>query len=310
MTGAVWRHKLGGMIGRIGRWVAGQTWLALQTVFGVALLVLAGAVVAESVKPDQGLVALALVLVVVVLAALRPTDVRELVGRLTEAGPIKFATKEAETAADETVGVEADELDFENTMLDLRLKLEHKMTYIAKHLLGDVGTKLVSNKANFVTVGSLQLDGLLSSEQARTATLILTWTDHDLARAAPQERSAFLAAANDLVSGIRATVFANMVRMELESNGWSVTLETKKKKRRDLKATKDDMGLRIVPVFATAEPSEVLNTVKGRLAKEHKQGAAPYVFVIPDHSDTKTSDGPPVVRLSQLPAAADAAVAD
>lgn len=298
-------------MGRIGRWVAGQTWLALQAVFGVALLVLAGAVVAEWVKPDQGLVALALVLVVIVLAALRPTDVRELVGRLTEAGPFKFATKEAETAADETVGVEADELDFENTMLELRLKLEYKMTYIAKQLLGDVGTELVSSKANFVTVGSLQLDGLLSSEQARTATLVLTWTDQDLARAAPQERSAFLAAANDLVSGIRATVFANMVRKELERNGWSVTLlQAKKRKRRDLKATKDDKGLRIVPVFATTEPSEVLNTVKGRLAKEHKQGAAPYVFVIPDHSDTNTSDDPPVVRLSQLLAAADAAVAD
>jgi hypothetical protein len=291
--------------------VAGQSWLALQVVFGGALLVLAVAVVAKWVKPDQGLVALALVLVVVVLAALRPTDVRELVGRLTEAGPIKFAAKEAQTAADETAGVEADELDFQETMLDLRLKLEYKMTYIAKHLLGDVGRELVSSKANFVTVGSLQLDGLLSSEQARTATLILTWTDQDLARAAPQDRSAFLAAANELVSGIRATVFANMVRLELKRNGWSVSLDEARRKRRDLMAARtDDKELRIVPVFATAEPSEVLNTVMRRLAKDHKPGDAPYVFVIPDHSDTKTSDDPPVVRLSQLPATADAAVAN
>jgi len=132
-------------------------------VLGLALLTAAVFVVAGKLEPNHALVALALVAVAVALAALRPNDLRDLVGRLSEAGPFKFAAREAKEAAAQNVGTEADEGGYEDTLVDLRLKLEYKMAYIAKHLLGKVEANgQVSGDANFVNVGSLMFDGLLS----------------------------------------------------------------------------------------------------------------------------------------------------
>ena len=63
------------------------------------------------------------------------------------------------------------------------------------------------------------------------------------------------------MSGIRATVFANMVLLRLKREGWKVEPAEPNKKRRDLLVAKegdDPKSFRVVPVFATlfidAEP--------------------------------------------------------
>src|SRR4051794_20576668 len=280
-------------------------WLVIQGLLFATLLAIAGFVVAGELDTDRALTGLALIAVAVALGALRPSDVRELVGRIREVGPLKLEARVAETAADQNLGTEAEgdeAAGYQGSMLDLRIKLEYKLAYIAKSLLGEVrrGTD-VSGSANFVTVGSLKYDGFLSLEQARTATSILTWTDDDLSRASPQAAAAFLSDANALVSGIRATVFANLVRKHLESAKWKVTTADRKKKRRDLIATSPDGSqvVRIVPVFALSEPSSILGSVKKRLEELDKKGER-YVIVLPDRSRAATSETPRVVRLEEL----------
>lgn len=283
--------------------VPGSVWGIAQFLLGLALVTLAGFVVAGELGTDRAFAALALAAAAFALAALRPNDLRELVGRVSALGPLKFESAQAKTAEEQTVGTEADVRGYQGSIVDLRLKLEYKLTYIAKHLLGEVpDDDLVSGRANFVTIGSLELDGLLSLEQARTATYILTWTDQDLVRAAPREAAVFLAAANELVSGVRATVFSNMVRKRLEKAGWEAAPDdAKKKKRRDLKATKAGRSVRVVPVFALDKSSAVLETVKDRLKQLDKTDER-YVIVLPDRSKTSTSTAPRVVRLAELSA--------
>ncbi|MDX6587302.1 MAG: hypothetical protein QOI31_1775 [Solirubrobacterales bacterium] len=282
----------------------GWLWTCLQLLLSLALIALGIAVVFGDLEPDQALVALGLVMAVALLAAVRPQDVRDLVGRLAEAGPFKFSAAEAKEAAAQSVGTEDDEGDFEDTLVGLRIKLEYKLAYIAKHLLGKVGDEQISGESNFVNVGSLKHDKLLSREQARTATHIMTWTDQDLKRAGSEDVKALLSSANDLVAGIRASVFANMVRKELESDGWDVEAAEKLKTRRDWLSSREGDGdgelIRVVPVFATDQRSSILGPVLDRLKKRKADDEDGYIVVIPDHSKTDTSKEPPVVKLASL----------
>jgi hypothetical protein len=266
---------------------------------GLFLLAFALAVLALVMHhPERVPYALAALAAAAVLAALTPDDLRELASRVTEVGPLKLATRDAQRAAAGAAGGGEDSDEDQDTLLGLRLKLEAKMTYVAKHVVGQVGDEIVSGRANFVTIGSLFEDGLLTREQARTATTVLSASDLAIARRQAPDAATFLDAANEFVRGFRATVFANVVRKTLEADGWSVA-RLSHDARRDLVASRGEHRIHVIPVFATSEPSPVLERVRSRVEGELAAESEPPYLVIPDGSRTRTA-GPRVHSLTGL----------
>ena len=76
---------------------------------------------------------------------------------------------DARAAAEQAADADGSEQVKAETLLELRLKLEQKLTWMAKHFVGLDGQVLGP-----VTPGSLRYDDYLTEEQARTATRILS----------------------------------------------------------------------------------------------------------------------------------------
>ncbi|HLL49488.1 MAG TPA: hypothetical protein VK356_02370, partial [Thermomicrobiales bacterium] len=190
-----------------------------QVVRGLAVTLLVGLavfLVVDDGKHDSAAIALAALALASFLAFIDPAT---LFADLTEfqVGPLAGKiSRDARTAAEQTASEEPDKQageiaePLEKTLLALRLRLEAKLAYLAKHQL--VGT----GAATFLTIGSLHHDGGLTDEQAETATRVLTLRDDELAHLPNVERDAFLEAARKLVSNIRASVHYNLTYQALK----------------------------------------------------------------------------------------------
>jgi|SRR5215211_2749547 len=202
--------------------------------------------------------------------------------------------EEGTAGDDETGRVSAD-------LLDLRLRLEAKMTWLCKHLLAGPDTP------SYATVGSLHTDGYLTREQARVAARILTADPEALAYHRPDDLARFLADAEAVVSTFRVIVFDAYVRDALRRAGWALRddFEQSSGHRPDFIAARDDHVYRMAARVVTSPDSKVRERTVMRLkrAREGPPAVERRMIVIPDKS-TAPTDGPDadpqVIRLAEL----------
>jgi hypothetical protein len=263
----------------------------------VAVLIALHQVDLDLVWPVIGLVLLALL-----FAAMPTGEWGRLASKVSKAnlGPVSFelasSVREVARSAPREEGGGSNE--DEETMVDLRLRLEAKLAYVAKHLLVRDG-----RPPAFLTVGSLQYDGYLTSEEAHTAAGILTTRDEEVDALPGDEARKFREDASTFVNGVRASVFWGMVKQTLKTNGWWVADVPGSPRRSDLLAHRGGRWFRVAPVFATDRDSELLKIGKTRLEETERSYIHRRVVVIPDRSRSHTTSpeaDPAVVRLCRL----------
>lgn len=216
------------------------------------------------------------------------------------------AVKGAAQASEGTLPAEkdpdepGDDRSTPDSAITLRLRLEAKLTYIAKHMLAAEDCC-----ATYVTVGSLRVDGYITDREAETLSQVLTMRD-DLLDASPVgQRSEFLRDANNVVKNIRASVFYALVQKMLESNGWEPEPILTKRKRADFHATRgNDRQFRVVPRFATDEKSSILSRELERLEafSGERSIRGRTLIVVPDRSRSELDPegDPAVLKLSEF----------
>jgi hypothetical protein len=283
---------------------------------GIAALLVGGAVLFAlgEIKPDAGPAVIALVLMAgVVLAA--PTDaLRQLLGKVRSvkiAGVLSAEliddvqelaksapNEETEAAADRRSGLEDAK---GNEATDLRLRLEAKLAYVAKHML--------EPHTDFVTIGSLHYDKYLTDKEARTADGLLTLRDEDLKALSKKPRDDFVASARDLVKSFRASVLHGWVRATVDRlDGWCVTdLPRGRRPRCDFLVTDGEKTFLVATAFATSSDSGVLNSAVEHLStRRAPRKVEKRIVVIPRVTDTPTTAidaEPAVIHMQDLPAA-------
>jgi hypothetical protein len=277
---------------------------ALQELFVTGMVTLAGVVATQGLSTSEAWTVVGLVALAAAAATSRTTFARRLGDRLSKIsiGPVAIELlKKVEAVAAKSPGeaIAGQPNTPSGDVIDLQLKLERKLAYIAKHMLTEKG------HASYVTIGSLAYDGYLRDDQARTASLLMRLRQDDLASLSGSEHKEFLEAADTLVAGIRATVFRGMVHKDLEGDGWFVRdLKLEEgQSRPDYGAKKDDVDYRIVPVFATDTDSRLLKAARARLhGSALKDDFAACVVVLPSNTRAfpEGEGDPRVVRLDEL----------
>jgi hypothetical protein len=226
--------------------------------------------------------------VVLVLARIPPQDLGRYLGRLKSISLGTLGIELSDYA--ELAGAPAaddDDDDHATTLLGLRLLLEQKLVYLAKHVLArDAETD--DSVPEFLNIGSLKHDRYLTAQQARMATDILTMREYELRQLLPAERVTFLDGANALVAGFRVEVFAAQAAKVLRAAGWDV-LKPYTDKRRDLiiSATGRPEQHHVVPLIATAKNSPLARGVARRMQrKPFKKAGGRCFLVVPPVSQT------------------------
>jgi hypothetical protein len=214
------------------------------------------------------------------------------VEQLEEQQDVDMALSQSAREDADSGGVSAD-------MVDLRLKLEAKMAWVCKHLLAGTDTP------TFATIGSLHYDKLLTDEQARVATRILSrdptlWTGR-----LPEDLARTLKAESAFVRTFRANVFAGLVKEAVRKAKWRVEpLADAPGRRRQFYAQRQSARLRIAPVFALDPDGDLLARSRGRLVApdDEEQPVDARLVVVPDKARIATAadEQPGVVRFEHL----------
>jgi hypothetical protein len=258
------------------------------------LLVAAGLLLAGVVTTTQTAYA-AGVLVLAVLVALLPRDLWEGLAKLS-IGP--FAAEWVSDAKVAATNLVAEEDEAAGTdVLDLRLRLEAKLGFIATRLLGD------PQHPALVTIGSLMAAGYLTREEARTAIRILTATEPQLLGLPALDRATFLKDASRVVGRIRAHVFQKVLRDQLAAQGWDVSEIARPPNQPDLLADKDGRRYRIAGVFADKSKSKLTGPAVERLAEEAHPAVERRIVVVPTLKETRALErvgDPAVMQLGSL----------
>jgi hypothetical protein len=264
-------------------------------------------------EPDSGRAAViaGLAVLAVVLLVLTPDDIRRFVKRIQNIKApgveVGLAKETADAAEPEDREQDEEPVGRARDVLDLRLKLEAKMAYIAKHLLaeyeGTPGGDDFVEHPTFVTIGSLQLDGYLSGEEAEVASQVLSYSENDLASLPAGERRKFITNADKTVGGIRASVFRGMVKKVLSDNGFDVADDVYGASlggRPDLHVRRaEEQPFRVVPAFAVSQPSKILKKARDNLVEADSPEPARRIVVVPDRPNSPTATNDP--RATKLP---------
>jgi hypothetical protein len=287
------------------RWVGRSAIQIARVVFALLLVFLADRVVAGDVTTDEALAVAGLSLAALAALALTPALGRSLVKRVSKISIGPVALEVFEEAERTPAAKTAEDLDNAEqrveSVLALRLKIERKLTYIAKHVLDEGG------HPTFLTIGSLRYDKLLPKKEADLVNQLMTLRDEDIAELSPAERVKFFTATDKIARSIRASVLhclVNKILRELGKKGWKIRKVKRKNARDDFVAEKDGKKYRIASVFATDRKSDLLAVAKKRLAPDAK-GLGGYerrIIVLPHHSKSGTEAGgdPAVVTTDEL----------
>jgi len=305
----LFKPKLGAIFERAldaAKWVLMYgIWLA----FIALLLILALRVGRGKLDPDAAAVAAVLLIGTGALMSLGTSAGRKLLGRIGKAsvGPValEFVSEAREAAGLYAESEQETTKDGEEpleSLLSLRLRLEAKLAYIAKHLLTEDGDH--PRHATFVTIGSLREDKLITEKEAHTATRIMVLREEELDAIDPREKQIFLVSATNVVDNIRASVHYGRVKKLLKSKGWFVVELPRGKLRPDLWAEKGDTCLRVVPRFEAGKKN-----LDKQITRLEERAKVPRVrrrlIVIPDRADqARVRSGeldPLVVKFSSLP---------
>jgi hypothetical protein len=263
---------------------------------------LAAVIIFTDLSSDRAWPVAALLLAGIVVAAVPKATWKEMLASVENAqfGPIGVALRrDADKAAkfvpetDSREELEDEEIEEAKSMFDLRMRLEWKLAYVAKHLLAD------DDNATFLTIGSLNFDDYLSDAEARTATGILTTREEELQELSAPDREQFLKDAQKFLDGMRASIFWKMVRRKLKGLGrWKRDVPGDGDRNDLLAETNGGEKVRVVPVLSL-DDKRAFDRAIGRLKDEGKPKRK--LVVIPDHSEREEGEGPPqVVRLCNL----------
>jgi hypothetical protein len=293
-----------------------------RLLWSAPFFLLALAVVFTGLSSDRAWPVAALLLAGIVIAVVPEDSWKELLGNVENAkfGPVSIslqrdAVKAAANApeADTAEGPGAKPLDKAESMLELRVRLEWKLAYVAKHLLAENGN------ATFLTVGSLQYDGYLTENEAQTAIGILNTRQEELQELPERAQRLFLSEAGAFVDSVRASVFWGQTKRCLEGKERAsdasilVGRLPSKGRRDDLLAGRPDRGIRVAPAFVLEVGSKILEGVIERLHEEGAavEGSERQLIVIPDNSyepeAAAAADRPRVVKLANLRSAVEGA---
>lgn len=182
-------------------------------------------------------------------------------------------------------------------LVELRLKLEAKLTWLANHLF-----------ERFVTLGSLEYDGYLPRDHAKRLARLLAHDPSKVDDADRFELQSFARAVADDVENFRATTFDGYVRRSAaKTPGWKVVdFPQSGKNRPDFLLEGDDgTVIRVAPRLVITRTSRLLENTRARLARTRDQQppAAGRVAVIPDmspHPTTGAPEDPQVLKLAEL----------
>lgn len=208
-------------------------WRIGKSAAALALVALAAAVVLNLTNARSAAVVFGLIIVALIILFAREEHVERVLKRL---GKVEFSAAGVKIGAEAVANSSAaisdlgdQETDSVNAdLVDIRLKLDHKLAYIAKYLLADyyedeskptlTGWDLDPEwRPAYVNVGSLEYDGYLTKEEAATALYVQNLSGFDLKQMPEDERREFLSNAAELVRNIRAKVFRGQVRRALDS---------------------------------------------------------------------------------------------
>lgn len=265
-------------------------------------------------------VAALLLIGLIVLAV--PTEAwQRFLSRIEHAGigPLNVGLREVEKAAEkappsdtEEVGDTEEETKKAETVFDLRMQLEWKLAYIAKHLLR------TDEGVTFVTIGSLKFDGYLDDAEARTAASIMMASEEEFERLPAARRRQFIEDAQTFLDGLRTAVFWGRVKRELrggedkDAENLTPTGVEGTGGRHDLLVGDTDEEIRIVPILAVNPDSRKIKRAIEPIEEEELPGPTTkrQIIVTPDTSESSAPSSLPsgveVVKLSGLRDALDA----
>ncbi|MBB3751031.1 hypothetical protein FHT44_003526 [Mycolicibacterium sp. BK634] len=255
----------------------------------VAALVVAGWVLIGDLKPDEAVVGTLVgvaALALLVFAFASSEWLEAVLGRIKG---VKVAGFELQLDAFQKVATETPkppqgEPAIARTLLDLKINLEKKLTYIAVNIINaDRGSAPIPG---FVTVGSLTVEKLLKREQAQVAYEILSTQQHDFELLAPDARDVFFNGATALVSSLRIEVFASLVYKRLGGpDGW--------------KRERGSVDLRDIVLRSTSSAAETNHHVVPVIAS--KQDTFVYKRAVETLTDSPRSAGPSGRRFIVVP---------
>ncbi|MEV0359747.1 hypothetical protein AB0H71_27180 [Nocardia sp. NPDC050697] len=211
--------------------------------------------------------------------------------------------------ARESVAEGDDSGERSKTLLALKMRLESKLTYVAKHMLAlDPSAK--HNIPAFVTIGSLAYDKLLTEEQAHLAYAIIGLQEPQFRELSPAERTVILEGADDFIGSVRASILEKLSITVLEAKGWLVKrVYSESSKWRDLRvrSRNPDVEHRVVPVFTLKRESKFLEQAAARLVND-RAGDGERLIIVPPLSKavgTAVTVGARQVPVLSLPAAVE-----
>lgn len=279
----------------------------------VPLLALALGVIVADLSADRAWPVAAFLLIGLLVLVVPPEAWQNLLSRVENAqiGPLGVGLRqEVEEAAeiappsDQGEGAADEPAARAESVFQLRMQLEWKLAFVAKHLLA------TGEGATFVTIGSLRFDGYLTESEARTAIGILTARDEELNELPEAERQKFIEDAQTFLNGLRASVFWGRVKRELQGKGGvdgpDVFVERVKGTggRNDLLANGTDGETRVIPVLALNPDSQKIVEAVGPIEKGElpRPKTSRQIIVVPDSSRSPIPPDSParVVKLSEL----------
>lgn len=269
----------------VGAWVKrrGPQWLLAVLALATAALIVIG-----DIDATKALIALALVALAAVLLVATQDQLRAIGRRVGEVGigpaTVKFAEDARIAAGEAEPDDDVEAAEGAGGLIELRLKLEQKLAYIATHLLAsrrdDVNREPIPT---YVTVGSLESENLITKEQARTLARLLTVSEREFSRLPKDLAEQIVGDGRKVVASLRLTVFRNHVKQELVRGDWSVTSVMKIEGRSVLVVAHDEGSENkrlVMPVFAMGRSTQRIRNAGDRLERSGQRAAA--FIVVPD----------------------------
>lgn len=181
---------------------------------------------------------------------------------------------------------------------DLRLALEARLAYIAKHIEG------TPERPAFVNFGSLQVDRVLDEQEARAASELMTLRPAEVRELSPELREA----AQTLRRGILALVLHRILVRNVRAAGWTCATEQLPSRRKPGYSVSRTgrSPVHVVPLQVNSMDNSLIGTTRDKLARDLADAARTALIVVPNWPQPPSSAGAgkvAVVRLADLGAA-------
>jgi hypothetical protein len=255
--------------------MSAEAWNSVRTLGVLGLLGVAALIALGSIDTKDFVPVAVVLLAALALAALSPSVVKNLWQRdIGFKGPGIEVTISA-AKPPEPHPVDEDKPKATESIVELQLRLQAKLAYIAKHMLRP------DSLPDFLSVGSLWFDRLLSPDDAELAQRLLSVTDETVASWSSDDRESFLAEANRLVARVRWNVLDCQMRKVVA--GWcTYDLERGGNRRPDVLVDRGDRRYWLRSVFLEDRPGHprLMESVDDMLRRRPERWANERVQII------------------------------